>query len=211
METRGWDDGRQATYRMRAKETSDDYRYFPDPDLPPLRVEAAWIEARPCRAAGAPGRAPRAVRGARPRSVRRGGHRGRSGDDDGVRGDLVRGHRAREGGLELRDGRPRPGREGPWPQRDGDGGSLHPRGDRHPALRDRLRPGLTADRTGPAGPSPGGRHARGRAARRGRARDPSRTMRRCSPTSTRSSRPTLGPSGTTGQGSPWRASSWARS
>jgi len=29
---------------MRAKETSDDYRYFPDPDLPPLRVDAAWID-----------------------------------------------------------------------------------------------------------------------------------------------------------------------
>jgi aspartyl-tRNA(Asn)/glutamyl-tRNA(Gln) amidotransferase subunit B len=43
METRGWDDGRQATYRMRAKETSDDYRYFPEPDLPPLHVDAAWI------------------------------------------------------------------------------------------------------------------------------------------------------------------------
>ena len=45
METRGWDDAKQATYRMRAKETSDDYRYFPDPDLPPLHVEAAWIHA----------------------------------------------------------------------------------------------------------------------------------------------------------------------
>ena len=45
METRGWDDAKQATYRMRAKETSDDYRYFPEPDLPPLHVEAAWIEA----------------------------------------------------------------------------------------------------------------------------------------------------------------------
>src|SRR5829696_6733142 len=45
METRGWDDGRQATYRMRAKETSDDYRYFPEPDLPPLHVEAGWIAA----------------------------------------------------------------------------------------------------------------------------------------------------------------------
>jgi aspartyl-tRNA(Asn)/glutamyl-tRNA(Gln) amidotransferase subunit B len=44
METRGWDDGKQATYRMRAKETSDDYRYFPEPDLPPLHVEPAWIE-----------------------------------------------------------------------------------------------------------------------------------------------------------------------
>ena len=44
METRGWDDGRQATYRMRSKETSEDYRYFPDPDLPPLHVEAAWVD-----------------------------------------------------------------------------------------------------------------------------------------------------------------------
>jgi len=45
METRGWDDGRQATYHMRSKETSEDYRYFPEPDLPPLRVDAAWIDA----------------------------------------------------------------------------------------------------------------------------------------------------------------------
>jgi aspartyl-tRNA(Asn)/glutamyl-tRNA(Gln) amidotransferase subunit B len=44
METRGWDDGRQATYRMRSKETSEDYRYFPEPDLPPLHVETAWID-----------------------------------------------------------------------------------------------------------------------------------------------------------------------
>ena len=45
METRGWDDGRQLTYRMRSKETSDDYRYFPEPDLPPLRVAAGWVDA----------------------------------------------------------------------------------------------------------------------------------------------------------------------
>src|SRR3954469_20316892 len=38
QETRGWDDGRQATYPMRLKETSEDYRYFPEPDLPPLSV-----------------------------------------------------------------------------------------------------------------------------------------------------------------------------
>ena len=44
METRGWDDGQQATYRMRSKETSEDYRYFPEPDLPPLHVEPAWID-----------------------------------------------------------------------------------------------------------------------------------------------------------------------
>jgi aspartyl-tRNA(Asn)/glutamyl-tRNA(Gln) amidotransferase subunit B len=43
METRGWSDERGETYRMRVKETSDDYRYFPEPDLPPLRVDAAWL------------------------------------------------------------------------------------------------------------------------------------------------------------------------
>jgi aspartyl-tRNA(Asn)/glutamyl-tRNA(Gln) amidotransferase subunit B len=43
METRGWDDNRGETYHMRSKETSDDYRYFPEPDLPPLRVDAAWL------------------------------------------------------------------------------------------------------------------------------------------------------------------------
>ena len=45
METRGWSDERGETYRMRSKETSDDYRYFPEPDLPPLHVEQAWLEA----------------------------------------------------------------------------------------------------------------------------------------------------------------------
>ena len=43
METRGWSDERGETYHMRNKETSDDYRYFPEPDLPPLRVDAAWL------------------------------------------------------------------------------------------------------------------------------------------------------------------------
>ena len=65
METRGWDDGRQATYRMRAKETSDDYRYFPEPDLPPLHVDDGVDRADPGRAAGAAGGPPRALRGAR--------------------------------------------------------------------------------------------------------------------------------------------------
>ncbi|MFN8518831.1 MAG: Asp-tRNA(Asn)/Glu-tRNA(Gln) amidotransferase subunit GatB [Chloroflexota bacterium] len=44
QETRGWDDDRGVTYRMRVKETSDDYRYFPDPDLPPLRVDRAMLD-----------------------------------------------------------------------------------------------------------------------------------------------------------------------
>jgi aspartyl-tRNA(Asn)/glutamyl-tRNA(Gln) amidotransferase subunit B len=45
QETRGWDEDRGATYRMRVKESSDDYRYFPEPDLPPLVVEPAWLDA----------------------------------------------------------------------------------------------------------------------------------------------------------------------
>ena len=44
QDTRGWDDTRQATYVMRSKEDSHDYRYFPEPDLPPLHVDAAWLE-----------------------------------------------------------------------------------------------------------------------------------------------------------------------
>jgi aspartyl-tRNA(Asn)/glutamyl-tRNA(Gln) amidotransferase subunit B len=43
QETRGWSDDRGATYHMRSKETSDDYRYFPEPDLPPLHVDRAWL------------------------------------------------------------------------------------------------------------------------------------------------------------------------
>ena len=43
QETRGWSDDRGVTYRMRSKETSDDYRYFPEPDLPPLHVDPAWL------------------------------------------------------------------------------------------------------------------------------------------------------------------------
>jgi aspartyl-tRNA(Asn)/glutamyl-tRNA(Gln) amidotransferase subunit B len=44
QETRGWSDDRGATYHMRWKETSDDYRYFPEPDLPPLHVDPAWLD-----------------------------------------------------------------------------------------------------------------------------------------------------------------------
>jgi aspartyl-tRNA(Asn)/glutamyl-tRNA(Gln) amidotransferase subunit B len=43
METRGWDDGSQSTYHMRPKEEENDYRYFPEPDLPPLVTTPEWL------------------------------------------------------------------------------------------------------------------------------------------------------------------------
>jgi len=44
QETRLWDDTAGVTHSMRSKEEAHDYRYFPDPDLPPLVIEASWID-----------------------------------------------------------------------------------------------------------------------------------------------------------------------
>jgi aspartyl-tRNA(Asn)/glutamyl-tRNA(Gln) amidotransferase subunit B len=44
QETRGWSDAEQRTFAQRTKEFAEDYRYFPEPDLPPLELDPAWIE-----------------------------------------------------------------------------------------------------------------------------------------------------------------------
>jgi aspartyl-tRNA(Asn)/glutamyl-tRNA(Gln) amidotransferase subunit B len=44
QQTVGWDEATQATVTQRTKEEADDYRYFPEPDLPPLRVSEGWVD-----------------------------------------------------------------------------------------------------------------------------------------------------------------------
>jgi aspartyl-tRNA(Asn)/glutamyl-tRNA(Gln) amidotransferase subunit B len=44
QETRLWDTTRNETIAMRSKEEAHDYRYFPEPDLPPLVVTAGWVD-----------------------------------------------------------------------------------------------------------------------------------------------------------------------
>lgn len=43
-ETRGWNDSSNETVGQRTKETSADYRYFPEPDIPPLSISNEWLK-----------------------------------------------------------------------------------------------------------------------------------------------------------------------
>ncbi len=44
-ETRHWDEVRKVTISLREKEEEHDYRYFPEPDIPPIRLDMAYVES----------------------------------------------------------------------------------------------------------------------------------------------------------------------
>ena len=45
QETRRWDENKDASYAMRSKEDAQDYRYFPEPDLPPIQLSEDYLDA----------------------------------------------------------------------------------------------------------------------------------------------------------------------
>ncbi len=74
--TMGWDEEHGRTVVQRSKESAHDYRYFPEPDLPPLEISRAWVDG----AHGAPARTARRQSGSLRLAVWAGpARRGRAG------------------------------------------------------------------------------------------------------------------------------------
>ena len=64
QETRGWDETGGRTVVQRSKEEANDYRYFPEPDLPPLRPSPEWVAELRSSSPSCPPRAGRGTGGA---------------------------------------------------------------------------------------------------------------------------------------------------
>jgi aspartyl-tRNA(Asn)/glutamyl-tRNA(Gln) amidotransferase subunit B len=69
QETRGWSEPEQRTFSQRSKEFAEDYRYFPEPDLPPLELDRVWIEELRARLPQLPSVTRAALRRELPESV----------------------------------------------------------------------------------------------------------------------------------------------
>ena len=104
QQTRRWDDNKDASFAMRSKENAQDYRYFPEPDLPPMEISQAFIDAVRARQPELAGEDCPLSAGIRPAGIRRADFDGGQADGRAVRAGGS-GLRPGEGGLQLDHGR----------------------------------------------------------------------------------------------------------